>query len=262
MIYYKKIILLASLSIIWEGSANASLEISLNNSNFANSSHEIKLAAVCFLGTNCDNSSGFSSSGEDMTLDYTKMCKNEGFTITSCDVPTYTNTPCTYNPLYFSQCKEDKIRACKEGGYVNSCPTGEQLKTTNRCPWDNTYGTCCTTCVGYDYTESTIPVGYIADGLACESCTGKKYRIKINPCDGYKECDRGGALGSQTCMSGTIKKFDSCLVCPSNCFASCPAGTSCSMCDGKYCINTCQTGYWSYENYYCGNSLACMLPKP
>lgn len=221
-----------------------------------------QIAAICFLGNNCNNEIGYDKSGDDLGVDNAELCKKEGFKTTSCELPTYLNGQCPYDNTYYARCSTDNAKACEENGYVNQCETGEQLKEKERCQWDSSYGKCCQTCTGYDYTKDTIPEGYIADGNACNSCNGEKFRIKINPCDGFKECDLGGAVGAKTCMSGTLKKFNSCKGCPSNCFGDCPQGADCFKCDGKFCISQCKTGFWSYENYFCKNALMCLLPKP
>ena len=80
-----------------------------------------------------------------LKCDALKWCKDNGYNTTSCSIPTYLDTICPNNQPYYKQCKTDNARACREVGYKNTCPSGQKLKrTSGRCSWDSSYGTCCT----------------------------------------------------------------------------------------------------------------------
>ena len=132
--------------------------------------------------------------GDDYDLDNEERCRQEGYTQTSCPDSQEGSNFCPYDSTYFEKCvstcpsnyvtcevpyygvgeacdgkyascEKDTERACQElnPGYVDECGTGQQL-SDDRCSYDNTYGTCCNTCAGYDNT--TIPEGYVITRLS------------------------------------------------------------------------------------------------
>ena len=176
--------------------------------SFAQLNKSYKLAGVCFLGFGeCGNSQSFSA-GEDFSIDTVKQCQNEGFNITSCAFPTYPTGVCPYNSNYYQSCQSDNARTCKESGYVNSCGEGYVKDNSQICSYDSSYYKCkCNPCDGYTYSyaEATAD-GYVEDG-SCNSCGTMKYRRKENPCTGYLTCDCGGEIGTPTCKSGSVIKY-------------------------------------------------------
>ena len=248
---------------------------------------EIKLAAVCFISDtkncsdgmfgNTENNGGNGGSGgaPDYDLNDAERCRKEGYTLTSCAAGETPEGFCIYNSTYFSRCvcpasyktceppyygvgtacgdkyascEEDTERACKEldSEFTDTCQTGWKVDPNNACKYDATFGKCCNLCEGYDYT--TIPEGYIADGAACVDCNGtNKYKIKINPCDGFQDCGvMGGDTGAQTCMSGSQIKYDNCKPCPNlGTLSSCPSPFKCTYeeCSNSYYKSGCQSGY-------------------
>ena len=79
-----------------------------------------------------------------LKCDAATWCKNNGYNTQTCSLPSFVNEQCPNGQPYYKQCKEDRPRACREQGYVNSCSPGRLYATSNRCPWDNSYGKCCT----------------------------------------------------------------------------------------------------------------------
>ena len=223
------------------------------------SSSGLKLAGVCFLGYGDCSDGGFGSIDRDdgYTVDTEKQCQNEGYTITSCSLPSYPSGQCPYNDQYFAKCVEDRPRACNETGFTETqCSSGMVVDTT--CSYDANYKKCkCDPCSGYDYTYAQATAqGYVADG-SCQSCSETKYKRKENPCSGYITCECGGEIGSAVCYSGSTQKFKSCKKC---CDDTCPSGeknvscasgyhssfvgltecgTSCYICESD-CDNSCQ----------------------
>ena len=260
------------------------------------SSDEIKLAAVCFINDtaacsgeqfgNTENSGSNGSSGgaPDYDLNDAERCRKEGYTLTSCAAGEIPEGFCIYNSNYFARCvcpsgyktceppyygvgqacgnkyascEEDTERACKEldSEFTDTCQTGWKVDPNNACEYDPTYGKCCNLCEGYDYTS--ILEGYIADGATCVDCNGtSKYKIKINPCDGFQDCGvMGGDTGAKTCMSGSQIKYDNCKPCPNlGTLSSCPSPFTCTYeeCSNRYYKSGCQSGYdWNASSQTC-----------
>ncbi len=240
--------------------------------------------------SNTENSSGNGSSSggtPDYDLNDAERCRKEGYTLTSCAAGEIPDGYCIYDNKYFSKCtcpsgfktceppyygvgdacgdkylycEKDTERACKElnSEYTQTCQSGWKIDPNNACEYDETFGKCCNLCEGYDYTS--IPEGYIADGDACVDCNGtKKYKIKINPCDGFLDCgSMGGDTDAQTCMSGSQIKYDNCKPCPNlGTLSSCPVGAKCTFeaCSNLYYITSCKTNYTlSNGNCICKNT--------
>ena len=240
-----------------------------------------------FGGNNGDDEGHGTPGGpnDDYDLDNGERCRQEGYNQTSCPEGQEPVNICPYDSDYFEKCvsscptnyvtcevpyygvgeacdgkyascKKDTERACKElnPGYVNSCGTGQRL-SDDRCSYDNTYGTCCNTCAGYDYTS--IPDGYVQNGNSCTGCDGQEYfKIKPNPCDGFLNCgSMGPEAGAKTCLSGTTTLYDNCKSCPYECsLSSCPSPYTCKKeeCSNMYCKTGCQSGYdWNASTKTC-----------
>ena len=241
-----------------------------------------------FSGNNADDDGhgapGGPGDGDDYELDNKERCNKEGYYLTSCPDGQEGSGFCPYDSTYFEKCvsscpsnyvtceppyygvgeacdgkyascEKDTERACQElnPGYVDECGTGQQL-SDDRCSYDNTYGTCCNTCAGYDNTS--IPEGYVQDGEACTGCNGQEhYKIKPNPCDGYMDCgSMGGEAGAKTCLSGTTTMYDNCKACPNlGEYTTCPSCTICQYeeCSGLWYATGCATNCTDYCDF-CG----------
>ncbi len=257
---------------------------------------EIQLAAVCFVTDmsecednifgNTENSGGNGGSGgaPDYDLNDAERCRKEGYSLTSCAAGETPEGFCIYNSNYFARCvcpsgyktceppyygvgqacgnkyascEEDTERACKElnSDFTDTCQSGWKVDPNNTCEYDATFGKCCNLCEGYDYTS--IPEGYIADGTACVDCSGtSKYKIKINPCDGFQDCGiMGGKASATTCQSGDVIKYDNCKPCPNlGTLSSCPSPFTCTYeeCSNSYYKSGCQSGYdWNASSQTC-----------
>ena len=240
-----------------------------------------------FGGNNADDDGHGApggSGGDDYDLDNAERCRQEGYTQTSCPEGQKPSNTCPYDSNYFEKCvsscpsnyvtcdvpyygvggacdgkyascEKDTERACQElnPGYVDECGTGQQL-SDDRCSYDNTYGTCCNTCEGYDNTS--IPEGYVQDGESCQGCDGQEhYKIKPNPCDGFMDCgSMGGEAGASTCLSGTTTMYDNCKACPNlGEYTTCPSCTICQYeeCSGLWYSTGCATNCTDYCDF-CG----------
>ena len=225
--------------------------------------------------TNTSPSGGNHYRDDDYKLDDAERCRKEGYTLTSCTAGEIPDGYCIYDNKYFSKCtcpsgfktceppyygvgdacgdkylycEKNTERACKElnSEYTQTCQSGWKIDPNNACEYDETFGKCCNLCEGYDYTS--IPEGYIADGDACVDCNGtKKYKIKINPCDGFQDCGTlGGEVGATTCQSGDVIKYSACVPCENKgTLTSCPTGANCTKeeCSNLYYITSCKTNY-------------------
>ena len=239
-----------------------------------------------FSGNNADDDGHGAPGGpdDDYELDNEERCRQEGYTQTSCPEGQEPSNFCPYDSTYFEKCvsscpsnyvtcevpyygvgeacdgkyascEKDTERACQElnPGYVDECGTGQQL-SDDRCSYDNTYGTCCNTCEGYDNTS--IPEGYVQDGESCTGCDGQEhYKIKPNPCDGFMDCgSMGGEAGAKTCLSGTTTMYDNCKACPNlGEYTTCPSCTICQYeeCSGLWYATGCATNCTDYCDF-CG----------
>lgn len=216
-----------------------------------------------------------ASTGETCDRDptYTKCskaawCIEQDFLTTSCTIPQYPTERCPNGEAFYKSCNTDNQQGCRDTGYTNSCPSGQKLYTDKRCSWDSSFGKCCSpkscpensslTCTGavtgndgcgYNcyacclsscpsgYTYTSIPNGYIQDGEPCNHCSGRKYKVKPNPCSGYNTCTYGPSSGAATCLSGSATKYSSCASCSSSYVYDS------SNCSGKLLGSKCGTKY-------------------
>ena len=218
------------------------------------SSQEFQIAAVCFISDIDDCGGYLFSNTEDLdggvnpdnyNPDNDGRCKKEGYLISSC--------PEGYKP---------GGKKCPYGNYYTACVV--------KCPssyveckdpyfgvgeaCEGKYASCdCTPC-GAGYTYTSIPNGYLQDGEGCLDCDGvTKYKVKINPCDGFMDCgSMGGAAGAKSCQSGDLIKYDNCKPCPNlGNLTSCPSGSICTYeeCSGLWYVTGCKDGYSDYCDY-------------
>ena len=210
-------------------------------------SSEQKLAAVCFI-SDTEDCSGYlfgntedliDGDPEDYNPDDEERCKKEGYLIASCPEGYKPGgLKCPYGD-YYTKC----VLACPSNYVECTKPyfgVGE--------PCNGKYASCdCTPC-GAGYTYTSIPKGYLQDGEGCLDCDGvTKYKVKINPCDGFLDCGTmGGAAGAKTCQSGDKIKYDNCKPCPNKGkYSTCPTGAVCEFedCSGLWYVTGCKSGY-------------------
>ena len=169
-----------------------------------------------------------------LKCDATKWCKENGYNTTTCSLPSFVNDQCPNGKPYYKGCKEDRPRACREQGYVNSCSPGRLYKSTNRCPWDNSYGKCCTA----------------SPSTGCPS----NYKVTCDPSRGSSGTDTCGytcyRCCSDACPSGTSQNYHGSYGGRTEC------GSSCYRC------KDCTSGSRSYSGSYvgsseCGSCYAC-----
>ena len=167
-----------------------------------------------------------------LKCDAETWCKNNGYNTTSCSLPSYLNEKCPNDYPLYKECKEDPGRACREQGYVNSCSPGRLYATSNRCPWDSSYGKCCTASPSSG-CPSNHEVGCSGSASGTDACG---YTC-------YKCCDDNCPSGTSKNYSGSVSTYTEC-------------GSSCYRC------KDCTSGSTSYTGKYvgsseCGSCYAC-----
>ena len=168
-----------------------------------------------------------------LKCDDVTWCKQNGYNTTSCPIPSYLDGQCPNGKPYYKQCKEDRPRACREAGYVNSCSPGRLYATTNRCSYDKSFGKCCTA----------------SPSTGCPS----SYAVNCDPARGSSGTDTCGYTCYRCCS-------DECSRGSKNYTGSYAGTTECgSTC--RYCKD-CTSGSTSYSGSYvgsseCGNCYSC-----
>ena len=202
-----------------------------------------------------------------LKCDAVTWCKNNGYNTTSCALPSFVNNQCPNGQPYYKGCKEDRPRACREQGYVNSCSPGRLYATSNRCPWDSSYGKCCTASpssgcpsnYGVDCTGSasgTDTCGYTCYRCCSDTCSSgsKNYSGSLagytecgTPCYRCKDCTSG-----ETYYSGSYVGSSECGSCYA-CSDTCRTGSksvSCSSTEDKVRVSSTECGSSCYECQY------------
>ena len=221
-----------------------------------------------------------------LKCDAVTWCKQNGYNTEKCDPPSFIDGQCPNGKLYYKQCKEDRPRACREAGYVNSCSSGRLYATTNRCQWDTSYGKCCTyspsagcpssysvNCDASRGSSGTDTCGYTCYRCCDDTCSrgSKNYtgsKAGTTECGSVcRYCNTSCSSGS-TSYSGSIQGYNECGSACRSCSTSCPSGTStynpggCGGSTRDECgTKTCYYPYQSCHthSYYCpsGYSSSC-----
>ena len=256
-------------------------------------------------GSGDNGGSGDDSKDPDYELNNAERCKKEGYNLTSCNSVQNPVNKCPYNNSYFEKCvcksglvtctkpqygvgeacdgkyascQTDNPRACREDGYTNTCPSGQKLKKSPRCPYDNSYGICCTEkCTNNSSTTCTgANTGDDGCGYSCYKCcddtcpayTSKTYKGAYTYTTGC-----GNRCYKCNCPSGTAPNYSGaaagsaeCGTCY-RCSNTCSRGQTSVSCSSKYervrvgsteCGNSC---YECQYNYDCDASrTSCSKP--
>ncbi|MBP3345786.1 MAG: hypothetical protein J6L86_01985 [Alphaproteobacteria bacterium] len=174
-----------------------------------------------------------------LKCDAVTWCKQNGYNTQTCSLPSFVDGQCPNGKPYYKQCKEDRPRACREAGYVNSCSPGRLYKGSKLCQWDSSYGTCCTAS-----PSAGCPSNY---GVSCtggangkDTCGYTCYKCCDDTCPGRSEKYYSGSKAGKT-ECGTQCYY--CKDCTSGdtSYSGSYAGTSeCGTC--YYCSDTCRSG--------------------
>ena len=121
-----------------------------------------------------------------------QWCKLNGYQVSSCSVPQYPYEQCPNGQPLYKSCQTDNARACKElnGAYANSCPYGQKLQNGVYCPYDSSFGICCTP-AGCPAYSSLTPSSFGSNGT--DGCGYTCYYTCDPQCPaGTSETDPGG----------------------------------------------------------------------
>ena len=205
-----------------------------------------------------------------LKCDPVKWCTDNGYNTQTCSLPSFVDGQCPNGKPYYKQCKEDRPRACRETGYVNSCSPGRLYATTNRCPYDKSYGKCCTAspsagcpsnysvnCDASRGSSGTDTCGYTCYRCCDDTCSrgSKDYtgsKAGTTECGSTcRYCNTSCSSGS-TSYSGSVVGYNECGNACRSCSTSCPSGTSTTNpggCGGST-TNECRTKtcYYPYQS--------------
>ena len=200
---------------------------------------------------------------------YDQLCKDKGYTKTSCETGYWKADFCPYKNEYFKQCCADKYKytadSCSYPNELSSdgcggkyrCICNRTLYPVESCASPQVVsGDACTEDGKKYYSECVCPSNYT------ETCTGQNQQgrgtgctyngtTKYTACEckpGYNQTctELGPVTPSDYCQMNGIKYYNNCKTCENKCkLDSCPAGVSCTLedCSGKYCDVGCATGY-------------------
>ena len=154
----------------------------------------VQIASVCFItdAGNCgadkfgntetpDGGGGGGNPDDHGTPE--DLCEEAGYTNTPCPEGSKPSSYCPYDSSYHSDCE-----CSSEYNQVCDTALGEKGVGTS---CGGKYKECCNLCSDYQYTS--IPSGYVSNG-ECQSCDGKKYKIKCDP-QKYVSAPTCGTLG-------------------------------------------------------------------
>ena len=200
---------------------------------------------------------------------YDQLCKDKGYTKTSCETGYWKADFCPYKNEYFKQCCADKYKytadSCSYPNELSSdgcggkyrCICNRTLYPVESCASPQVVsGDACTEDGKKYYSECVCPSNYT------ETCTGQNQQgrgtgctyngtTKYTACEckpGYNQTctELGPVTPSDYCQMNGVKYYNNCKTCENKCkLDSCPAGVSCTLedCSGKYCDVGCATGY-------------------
>ena len=200
---------------------------------------------------------------------YDQLCKDKGYTKTSCETGYWKSDFCPYKNEYFKQCCADKYKytadSCSYPNELSSdgcggkyrCICNRTLYPVESCVSPQVVsGDACTEDGKKYYSECVCPSNYT------ETCTGQNQQgrgtgctyngtTKYTACEckpGYNQTctELGPVTPSDYCQMNGVKYYNNCKTCENKCkLDSCPAGVSCTLedCSGKYCDVGCATGY-------------------
>ncbi len=246
----------------FEPMSGASLPLGLPNR------HSIQTASVQFI-TGGDNIDFGNMDFTDPTIE---QCKQNGYTLTSCDAGLLKGLKCPYNSAYFdkccdasykynsSECASPKTLSSDSCGGKYKCYCDRALYPVESCssPQVTSGGSC--TEEGKTYYEKCVCPAYFD-----KTCEGQNLQGGGEGCtqDGvtkYTSCecksgynmtcsDVGPVAPTDYCQMNGIKYYNNCKTCENKCsLDSCPEGVVCEYedCSQKYCDIGCEVGYTNW----------------
>ena len=228
-------------------------------------SRGVKVASVTFITGGKQLDFG-NIDFEDPTIE---LCKEEGYTQTSCPSGQNPGTYCPYSHTYFDKCCDSRYKyeksACTYPNTISKdscggrfmCYCDRSLYPVESCASPQVPASDSCTEGGKKYYSGCVcPSNYN------QTCTGQNQQgqgtgctyngtTKYTGCEckpGYNQTctELGPVTPSDYCQMNGIKYYNNCKTCENKCkLDSCPAGVSCTLedCSGKYCDVGCATGY-------------------
>ena len=204
-----------------------------------------------------------------LKCDPVKWCTDNGYNTQSCSLPSFVDGQCPNGKPYYKQCKEDRPRACRESGYVNSCSPGRLYATSNRCPYDKSYGKCCTaspsagcpssyavTCDPSRGSSGKDTCGYTCYRCCSDECSrgSKNYTGSYatttecgSTCRYCKDCTSGSTSYSGSYVGSS--ECGSCYACSDTCRSG-SKSVSCSSTENRVRVSSTECGTSCYECQY------------
>ncbi len=175
-----------------------------------------------------------------LKCDAVTWCKQNGYNTTSCSLPSFVDGQCPNGKPYYKQCKEDRPRACREAGYVNSCSPGRLYKGSKLCQWDSSYGTCCTASPSAGCPSNyKVTCDPSRGSSGTDTCGYTCYRCCSDECSRGSKNYTGSYAGTTECGS-TCRYCKDCTSGSRNYSGSYAGSSECGSC--YYCSDTCRSG--------------------
>ena len=218
----------------------------------------VKIASVCFI-TDAGNCDGHKLNNNDDYTNPEDLCKQGGYSDTPCPEGSYPSDFCPYDSSYHAGCKCD-------AAYNQRCDGYDEKGVGVAC--GGKYKDCCNFCSDYKY--SSIPAGYISNG-ECQSCDGKKYKIRCDPQKYVSASSCGIQGGSGSLCTDDYGTYYTKCDCPNNyewnsaqkkcvcatsfkysCLGTGYAGGEGNSCNNKYSKCKCSSGFtWNASQGAC-----------
>lgn len=150
--------------------------LELEPASFIDMQNSYQTAAICFLGSNCDDKASFNKGEENYSLNTEEQCTNEGYAKSTCNEAQEMTHVCPYNSNYGTGCKcKPNLVTCNStqkgvgpacgGKYVScSCNPEFQYNASNCSSPRSPTGTSC----GGSYNTCSCPKGVSAGAYGCK----------------------------------------------------------------------------------------------
>ncbi len=230
--------------------------------NFENA---VKLAAVCSVGGGGCNGLSFGSSPNSMNLDNASLCKEAGYSLTSCPSGADPKNRCPHNSSFFDTCVCNTSYYTQSGTYSSQCGSRASVESCTdskgnkyyRCTCDSSTMTTCS--AGNQYsTNSTVACKDTQTNLSyvlnteCKTCTSPAVvNSSENGCtcpSNYAACGTNQTGVGTVCTENGVNKYTSCK-CPDN-YVACNSSNN-EVGNGKSCT---LNGVTKYESCKCNDS--------
>ena len=237
----------------------------LRPTSLFNPNNAVKLAAVCSVGGGGCSGLEFGKSNNSMNLDNASLCKEAGYSLTSCPNNSSPKSRCPHNSAFFDTCVCDTSYYTQSGTYSNQCGSRASSETCTdsagnkyyRCSCDSSTMTTCS--AGNQYSTTTTVSckdtqtnqSYVLN-TECKTCTSPAVvNSSENGCtcpSTYAACGTNQIGVGTVCTENGVNKYTSCK-CPDN-YVACNSSNN-EVGNGKSCT---LNGVTKYESCKCNDS--------